>query len=98
MTARAPRPPAPGDGEPPGSANDTSRPAGATSPAVGPLPPIYVPRSPQAATIGLLWPAALRAARRASAWVTRHHPQHGPAGQDGRSHATLPGPAAPARG
>jgi len=88
MTTPAPHPAAAGDGEEAGSADDTRRPAGALSPAVGPLPSIYVPRSPQASSTGLLGPAVLRAARRASTWVTRQRPQHGPACQDGSSQAT----------
>ena len=88
MTTPAPHPAAAGDGEEAGSAGYTRRPAGALSPAVGPLASIYVPRSPQASSTGLLWPAVLRAARRASTWVTRQRPQHGPACQDGRSQAT----------
>jgi len=89
MTAPAPHPAPTGDGEAAGSADDNTRPTGvAVSPAVGPLPPIFVPRSPQASTTGLLWPAALRAARRASTWVTRHRPRHGPACPDGGSQAT----------
>jgi hypothetical protein len=88
MTTPAPHPAAAGDGKAAGSADDTRRPAGALSPAAGPLPSIYVPRSPQASSTGLLWPAVLRAARRAGTWVTRQRPQHGPACQGGRSQAT----------
>jgi len=88
MTTPPPHPAAADDGEEAGSADDTRRPAGALSPAVAPLPPIYVPRSPQANSTGLLWPAVLLAARRASTRVTRQRPQHGPACQDGRSQAT----------
>src|SRR5215831_1544271 len=87
MATPAPHPTAAGDGEEAGSADDTRQPAGALSPTVGPLPSIYVPRS-QASSTGLLWPAVLRAARRASTWVTRQRPQHGPACQGGRSQAT----------
>ena len=88
MTTPAPHPAAAGDGDEAGSADHTRRPTGALSPAVAPLPSIYVPRSPQASSTGLLWPAVLRAVRRASTWVTRQRPQHGPARQDGRSQAT----------
>jgi glycine cleavage system H protein len=46
---------------------------GAVSPAIGPLPAIYVPSSPsQASRTSLLWHAAVRAARRADGWAVRH--------------------------
>jgi glycine cleavage system H protein len=48
---------------------------GAVSPAIGPLPSIYVPPSPdQPGAAGLLWHAAARAARRADGWAVRHLP------------------------
>ena len=52
----------------------TGRPDGfAVSPAIGPLPAIYVPRTPDEATsTGLLWQAAARAVRHVSDWAARH--------------------------
>jgi hypothetical protein len=77
------------DDEAVGSADDTSGPTGAAvSPAIGPLPLIYVPRSPQASITGPLGPGVLRAAHRAGTWVTRHRPRHGAAGQEGGSQTT----------
>lgn len=80
MTARTPHPPTAGDGEA-AAAPDTRRPDGeAVSPAVGPIPAIYVPQSPgEASSTGLLRHVALRAARLAASWATRHQPQHSPA-------------------
>jgi hypothetical protein len=44
----------------------------AVSPAIGPLPAIYVPRTPgEATSTGLLWQAAARAARHVSGWAAR---------------------------
>ena len=44
----------------------------AISPAIGPLPPIYVPPPPgQPGPAGLLWHAAARAARQAGGWAVR---------------------------
>jgi hypothetical protein len=59
------------------SAADTAaagRPEGiAVSPAIGPLPAIYVPRMPgEATSTGLLWQAIARAARHVSRWAARH--------------------------
>jgi glycine cleavage system H protein len=64
----------------------------AISPAIGPLPAIYVPQSPseQSAT-GLLWHAEAQAARRARSWAACHLPHHNP---QGRAHKS-PVPAAP---
>jgi hypothetical protein len=52
----------------------TGRPDGiAVSPAIGPLPAIYVPRTPgEATSTGLLWQATARAARHVSRWAARH--------------------------
>ena len=45
----------------------------AVSPAIGPLPAIYVPRTPgEATSTGLLWQAIARAARHVSGWAARH--------------------------
>jgi hypothetical protein len=41
------------------------------SPAVGPLPAIYVPQPGEAGSAGLLWRATARSARRAGGWATR---------------------------
>lgn len=44
----------------------------AVSPAIGPLPAIYVPRTPgEATSTGLLWQATARAARQVSGWAAR---------------------------
>jgi len=71
MTTRAPRPAAADDSEAAGAVDDATRPTDgeAVSPAVGPVPPVYVPRSPQVSITGLLWPAIVQAARRARAGV-----------------------------
>lgn len=51
----------------------------AISPAVGPLPAIYVPQSPsEPGATGLLWHAGAQAARRARIWYARHLPHHDP--------------------
>jgi len=44
----------------------------AVSPAIGPLPAIYVPPRGEAGSTGLLWRATARSARRAGGWATRH--------------------------
>jgi hypothetical protein len=51
----------------------TGRPDGiAVSPAIGPLPAIYVPLTPgEATSTALLWQATARAARRVSGWAAR---------------------------
>jgi hypothetical protein len=43
----------------------------AISPAIGPLPPIYVPRPGEISSTGLLWHATAQAARRAGRWAAR---------------------------
>jgi hypothetical protein len=51
--------------------------APAVSPAVGPLPPVYVPSAPgQEARFGLLWEAMAQAARAAGGWAARLRPHH----------------------
>ena len=57
-----------------GSDAAAGRPDGiAVSPAIGPLPAIYVPRMPgEATSTGLLWQAIARATRHLSGWVARH--------------------------
>jgi hypothetical protein len=45
----------------------------AITPAIGPLPPVYVPQRPGApAADSLLWHVAARAVRLARVWVIRH--------------------------
>ena len=52
----------------------------AVSPAIGPLPAIYVPRTlGEATSTGLLWQASARAARHVSAWAARRLGRHGTA-------------------
>jgi hypothetical protein len=66
----------------------------AISPALGPLPAIYVPRAPgEGSPVGLLWRVTARAARLAGQWATYHLPHRHPATQDGepRQPATPPG-------
>ena len=51
----------------------------AISPAVGPVPAIYVPQSPgEPSATGLLWHAEAQAARRARDWAACHLPHHDP--------------------
>jgi glycine cleavage system H protein len=51
----------------------------AVSPAIGPVPAIYVPQSPTEQGItGPLWQAEAEAVRRAGGWVACHLPHHGP--------------------
>jgi glycine cleavage system H protein len=50
----------------------------AVSPAIGPLPAIYVPAAPgQASPAGLLWLAVAHAAGWAARWAAHHHPPIG---------------------
>jgi hypothetical protein len=66
MTTRAPRPAAYSGGKPAAAADAArSRPDPiAVSPAFGPVPPVYVPRTrAEAAAASLLWRPAVRAAR-----------------------------------
>ncbi len=52
-----------------------SRDGAALSPAIGPVPAIYIPQSPcEAGTSGLIWHAALGTARRTGGWVGRRLP------------------------
>jgi hypothetical protein len=72
--ARAPRPAASSAGQPTASADAArSRPDPiAVSPALGPLPPVYVPRTrADAAAASPLLRPAVRAARRAAGWAVR---------------------------
>jgi hypothetical protein len=66
--------------ERPAASSDATQPGpdgGAVSPAIGPLPPIYVPRPPsQASTPEPLRRPTARVARRAGDWVIRHLPPH----------------------
>jgi hypothetical protein len=49
----------------------------AISPAIGTLPPVYLPPAPgQESRFGLFCQAAARAAREASGWAARHRPHH----------------------
>jgi hypothetical protein len=76
MTTRAPRPAASSGGKPAASADsERSRPDPiAVSPAFGPVPPIYVPRTrAEAAAASPLWRLAVRAAR--SGWLRRRPPE-----------------------
>jgi glycine cleavage system H protein len=51
----------------------------AVSPAIGPVPAIYVPQSPsEPSATGLLWQAEAEAARRARSWAACHLPHHDP--------------------
>ena len=55
----------------------------AVSPAIGPLPANYVPRTlGEATSTGLLWQATARAARHVSGWAARRLGRH--AGPDTR--------------
>jgi len=56
------------------------------SPAVGPVPAIYVPQSPsEPSATGLFWYAEAQAARRARSWAACHLPHHDP---ECRAHAS----------
>ena len=71
------------DERPVASADATQpmRDGGAVSPALGPLPPIYVPRPPiQVSTPEPLRRPTARVARRAGDWVIRYLPHHDRAG------------------
>jgi hypothetical protein len=51
----------------------------AISPAIGPLPAIYVPQSPsKSSAAGLFWHAEAQAARQARSRAACHLPLHGP--------------------
>jgi hypothetical protein len=74
MTTRVPRPAASRGGPPTAAASAArSRPDPiAVSPALGPVPPIYVPRTrAEAAAASPLWRPAVRAARRAGGRAVR---------------------------
>ena len=74
MTARALHPAASSDAKPTAAA-DAARPRPdpvAVSPALGPVPPVYVPRTrAEAAAASLLWHPAARAARRGAGRAIR---------------------------
>ena len=71
--ATTPHPAPAKDGQAAGLADEIKRPDGALTVALGPIPAIYVPRSPRAASItALLWHATVSAARRVERWATRH--------------------------
>jgi glycine cleavage system H protein len=76
MTTPTPPEAAAGDGHQEGAGAPRSGPDPiAVSPAIGPLPAIYVPAAPsQASTTGLPWPAMVRAARWVARWATRQPP------------------------
>src|SRR6266542_4201616 len=70
---------------PPDGADDEKRMAAApaesdpvaVTPAIGPVPAIYIPRSStKACAAGRIWRAAVRAARRAAQRATRRSPDH----------------------
>ena len=64
----------------------------AVSPAVGPLPAIYVPQSPsEPGATGLLWQAETQLVRQAGSWAACHLLHHDPACPSHES----PAPAAP---
>jgi hypothetical protein len=47
----------------------------AISPAIGPLPPVYVPSAPgQESRFRLLWQAVAQASREAGGWAARFRP------------------------
>lgn len=74
MNARAPHP-APGDGTAAGLAGAAERPDDAVSAAVGPVPAIYVPRSPaESCGTALLWHPAVTVAWLAIRWALRYLP------------------------
>ena len=51
----------------------------AISPAIGPVPAIYVPQAPsEASATGLLWHAETQLARQARSWAACHLPHHDP--------------------
>jgi hypothetical protein len=88
MTTQTPRPAADSDGKEKeaGSADAArSQPDPITiSPAIGPLPAIYVPPAPgEPSPVGLLWHLTARVARLAGRWATRHLPHRHPATRDG---------------
>ena len=75
------KPPATSDDEATASADaGEHEPEGlAISPAIGPLPAIYVPQSPsEPSATGLLWHAETQLARLARSWAACHLPHHDP--------------------
>jgi hypothetical protein len=72
-------PPAPaGDDEATAAADSGEPEAFAVSPAVGPVPAIYVPQSPsEPSATDLLWQAEAQLARQARSWAACHPPHHG---------------------
>jgi hypothetical protein len=94
MTTPTPRPVGASDGKEAASADAArSQPDPiAISPALGPLPAVYVPRAPgEGSPVGLLWRATARVARLAGRWATHYLPHRHPATRDGepRQPATL---------
>ena len=73
MTARALHPAASSDAKPTAAAaRSRPDPIIAVSPALGPVPPVYVPRTrAEAAAASLLWHPAARAARRGAGRAIR---------------------------
>ena len=73
MTTQPPRPATASRAETTAAQATEPRPDGyAVSPAIGPLPAIYVRQPPSlACTACALWYAAARAARRAGSWAAR---------------------------
>jgi hypothetical protein len=74
MTTRTPRPTASSDEKPTEPADATKHPPDefAVSPALGPLPPIYVALSPTQTDASLIWRVAVWAARVAGRRATGH--------------------------
>ena len=73
MTAQARSPGTPGDERMASAEVSEPRPDPvAISPAIGPLPTIYVPPRGEAGSTRLLWRVTARSARRAGGWATRH--------------------------
>jgi glycine cleavage system H protein len=65
----------------------------AISPAIGPVPAIYIPQSPtEPSATGLLWRAETQVVRQARSWVACHLPHHGP---DCRAHESPASDAPP---
>ena len=99
MNEQAPHPGL-GDGTAAGPLDDAKLPEGdAVSAAVGPVPAIYVPRSPEEACgTALLWHPAVTVAWLATRWALRHLPH-----DDGSTRRRVPGhrrscqPAGPGR-
>jgi hypothetical protein len=78
MTKIPPAAPTSGPDPTPSTEDTTAREGAlAISPAVGPLPAIYVPPTPgQKTRFSLLWRATAQAARDAGGWAARHRPRY----------------------